>query len=64
MLLCIVDYKFPIGKKTDGFSTDNLIRVTKIVFCSQNLDIQRKQFQMQTQTWHHTNLNNFSGNWP
>ena len=34
MLLCIVDYysKFPVVKKTGGFSAGELIRAAKIVF--------------------------------
>ena len=39
MLLCIVHYyrKFPIVKKVDGLSADDMIRAAKIVFADSEL---------------------------
>ena len=61
MLICIVDYysKFPIVKKADGLSADDLIRGAKIVFAEFGLP--KKIVSDAGTNFYQINLNNFAG---
>ena len=60
-LLCIVDYysKFPVMKRADGLSGDELIRATKTVFAE--FGPLEKKCQIQAQTTCQTNSRHFAG---
>ena len=62
-LLYIVDYyrKFPIMKKADGLSADDLIRAAKVVFTE--FELPKKNSLRHRQILYHTNLNNFADGW-